>query len=483
MPIPQPGGVLNLLLLVLCAGGGWFYAAWSKEPRNPQSVIATGAGTARNQPGVFAADGRAVLARKQAGAREFDELAARYGSGSDELGELGLPLLEKWAAGDAADAATAGLARCMAHTPDLLPLFLAALAAQEKCDPGQLLAALPDGPLREPAMAALAEALGRSARGKIPPGTAALTRGERTLFLREWHRGRATAGAAEAEQSAAALTDVDDRAAARSGCLQARVEADPETVLGETAIRDDYPEFAVAAFRAWLAREATGPWRYVASRKGDARLPELCAALLRAEIPRRHFSEALPEIQSLMARQFPAGPPLEVLAVFIPLLAAESTLAAQKFTESVSGSTGPGGLRTPAWVLLFDALCTTDPAAAWRLAGAIVQKEGATDERAVSKWSSALEREAATPSQRLAAGFPDFSDMTALVLHWLERDPASAIATYAAPGVEPSLQRLVIKAALSPLGTAIPLPQLLEWAANQPTHIPNTIKAVAGEKK
>ncbi len=483
MPVPQPGGVLNLLLLVLFAGGGWILAAWTREPAKKQSVIATGMATARNQPGVFAADGRAVLARKQAGAREFDELAARYGSGSDELHQLALPLLEKWAAGDPADAAAAGLARCMVHTPDLLPLFLAALAVQEKCEAAPLLAALPPGPLREPAMAALAEALGRSGRGEIPAGTATLTRGERTLFLREWHRGRATNGAGAAERSSAALTDPDDRAAARSGCLLARAAADPEAALGEAATRDDYPEIAVAAFRAWLAREPTGPWRYAAARRGDARLPELCAALLKAELPRRRFSEAVPEVQALMARQFPDGPPLEVLTVLIPALAAESTLAAQKFAESVSGSTGPGRLRTPAWVLLFDAFCATDPAAAWRLAGAIVQKEGATDERAVNKWSSALEREAAAPDQRLSAGFPDFSDMTALALHWLESDPASAIATFAAPGVQPALQRLVIEAALSPQGAAIPLPQLRDWAAQQASHIPHTIDAVAGEKK
>ena len=483
MGTTQPGSILNLLLLVLFAGGGWFFAAWTKEPRRALAVIASTAGISRNQPGVLAADARAVLACENVGEREFDELTARYGSGGSELQLLAAPLFDKWAAGDAAEAAATGLARCMAHTPDLLPHLLAALAAQEKCEPSKLLAAVPDGPQRDQALAALAAALGSRGRAEILAGLTALTSGERTLFLREWHRGRAQSDVAAADQSTASLTDAGDRESARTGCLLARAAADPEAALREAATRDDYPDIADAAFRAWLPRDATEAWKYVASRKGDLRLPELCAALFKAELPRRRLSEALPEIQSLLTLQFPSGAPPEVLAVLIPPLAAERTLTAQRFVESVSGSGGADSLRSPASVLLFDALCTTDPAAAWRHAGAIVQKDGATDGRSAHEWSSALSRDDATPAQRLAAGFPDFSDMVNLALHWLESDPATAIATYAAPGVQAALQRLVIEAALSPKGTAIHLPQLLQWAGNQASHIAHTIEAVAAGRK
>ena len=151
--------------------------------------------------------------------------------------------------------------------------------------------------------------------------------------------------------------------------------------------------------------------------------------------------------------------------------------------EFLAGGIGPNSLQAPATVLLFDALCLADPAAAWRLTGAIVQKEGAKDSRDKNPWTSALSRRDATPAQRLAARFPDFTDMTNLALHWLESDPATAISTFTAPAVQAPLQRLVIETALSPNGAAIPLPNLLQWAGLQPAFVSHTIEAVAADRK
>ncbi len=480
---PQSNSILSLLLLVLFAGGGWLLAAWIKEPQQAKAVIASTAGTSGNQPGVFAADARAALNLETVNGREIEELLARYGSGSSELHLLAAPLFDKWAAVNPTDAATSGLALCRTHTPDLLPQFLTALAAQEKCDPVKLLTPLPHGPQHDLALAALAAALGNRGHSGILQETSALTRGDRTLLLREWHRGRAQSDAPAAGASAAAMTDADDREAARAGCLLALAAAEPEAALREGANRADFPLIAAAAYRSWLPREANSAWKYTMSRTGDPRIADLCKALLQAEIPRRRLGEALPEIQSLLSRHFPAGPPVELLAVIIAALTGESTLMGQRFVESLAGATGPESLHTPATVLLFDALCLTDPAAAWRLAGAIVQKEGAKDLRDKNPWTSALSRSDATPAQRLAAGFPDFTDMTNLALHWLESDAATAISTFTAPGVQPPLQRLVIEAALSPKGTAIPLPNLLQWAGLQPAHVPHTIEAVAADRK
>ena len=480
---PQSNSVLSLLLLVLFAGGGWLLAAWIKKPQQAKAVIASTAGTLGNQPGVFAADARAVLTLETVNGREMDELLARYGSGSTELHLLAAPLFEKWAAGNPADAATTGLERCMTHTPDLLPQFLTALGAQEKCEPLKLLAALPSGPQHGPALAALATALGNRGHSGILQEISTLTRTDRTLFLREWHRGRAQSDAASANASAAAMQDGDDREAARAGCLLALAAADPETALSEAAMRADFPLIAAAAFRSWLPRDPNGAWKYVMSRTGDPRIAELCTALLQAEIPRRRLSESLPEIKSLLTRHFPEGPPMELLGAIITALTGESAHIAQKFVESLPGSTGQDSLRTPATVLLFDALCVADPAAAWRLAGAIVQKEGAKDLRDKNPWTSALSRREASPAQRLAAGFPDFTDMANLALHWLESDAATAISTFTAPGVHAPLQRLVIEAALSPKGAAITLPNLMQWAGLQPEHVSHTVEAVAADRK
>jgi len=145
--------------------------------------------------------------------------------------------------------------------------------------------------------------------------------------------------------------------------------------------------------------------------QGSNRLPLITAALFKTETARRQPTEVLPEIQSLLASIFPGGPPLEVIAVVVPSLAGERAAAAEKFVDFL-----PEPLRPAASVVLFDALCKTDPGAAWRLAGALVQQKEAADHRSSTQWKSAAARENATPEERLAAGFPDFTDMTNLLL-------------------------------------------------------------------
>jgi hypothetical protein len=128
-------------------------------------------------------------------------------------------------------------------------------------------------------------------------------------------------------------------------------------------------------------------------------------------------------------------------------------------------------------VFLFDTLCLTDPAAAWRLAESLVQREGATDHRAGHQWTSAAARENATAQERIAAGFPDFTDMAHLAAHWVESDTPAALTTFCRSGVHAPLQRLAIEAALSPHAAAIPVAELIAWARHQPAHILHTIEA------
>ena len=477
MPAPQPGAVVNVMLLVLCGTAGWFVAAWTKNPPAPvtAAISSSPSGGLEHQPGVFAADARLLLARDRAGAREFDELLARYGSGSTNLALLAAPVMEKWAAADPADAASAGLTRCMAHAPDLMPQALAALASGAGSKPDALLAAVPAGPLRTPCLAALAAAWGTQAREDALSHLSSLTRGERTIFLRAWHRARALSDFAAAEKSAAALTDADDRESALAGCQLGRAAADPAAVLRDAVTREDFPLIAAAAFRHWLPRDSTAAWSFVSGRKDDPRIATLCAALIQAELERRRASDALPEIQTLLARHFPAGPPLAINDLLVPALAAESSAAARKYVESLPAA----NLQMPATVRLFDVLCTTDPAAAWRLAETSGQRDGTKDGRTTHRWTSALARETATPQQRLDAGFPDFTDMVSLARHWLESDPPAAIATFCTPGVPAALQRLIIDTALHPDGAAIPRDQLLEWARRQAQHLLHTIEALA----
>ena len=51
-------------------------------------------------------------------------------------------------------------------------------------------------------------------------------------------------------------------------------------------------------------------------------------------IPRRRLSEALPEIQSLLSRHFPAGPPMELLAVIRALEALKRPCRVELHTDS-----------------------------------------------------------------------------------------------------------------------------------------------------
>ena len=206
--------------------------------------------------------------------------------------------------------------------------------------------------------------------------------------------------------------------------------------------------------------------------KESHRLTDIVAALLRTEMTRRRLTEALPEIQSLLERVDLAGPPLEIAAVIIPGLAAERTSSAQKFIDFL-----PEAQRPAARVILYDTLCSTDPAAAWRVAETAVQ-EGSVDRRTTTTWTSAPARESATPAQRLAAGFPDLTDMTSLAMAWLESDTPAALNTFLNPGVQPALQKLIVETALHPAAAAISRDELLQWAKRQPPATLRTVETI-----
>src|SRR6185436_12657278 len=150
------------------------------------------------------------------------------------------PLMERWAAGDLAGAASAGLSRCLEHAPDSLPEALSAIAARENKASAGLLAAAPAGPLRIPCLTALAAAWGTAARDDALLLIDSLPRHERSVFLREWHRARGTLDLAAAEKSAGGFKNPDDQAAARTGCLLARAAARADITLREAATRDDF---------------------------------------------------------------------------------------------------------------------------------------------------------------------------------------------------------------------------------------------------
>lgn len=473
----QPGAVLNLVLFCSLGSIGWFTAALTKpaivEKAHSAEITATGPAS---QAGVLGADGRQLIAAATPAASEFDELTARYGSGSQELRILAAVLLDKWAAQDPAGASTAGLSRCLAHTPDLVPALFAKLSAAPSLSAETLYAAVPAGPLRQETLTALASGRGTAGLDAGLADAKGFNRGERSLILREWHRGRAMVDAAAATTAAGALTDPDDRECAQAGILFAKAATEPELTLRASQTRHDFAAVAGAAFDAWIPRDAPAAWSFAATLKGDPRLPGIAARMLTLENSRRRFSDTLPEMTSLLQGLFPEGLPAEVLAVFIPALAAEQPAAAQKFVDGLNGTT-----RDAARVVLFDALCQTDPPSAWRLATGLVQKEGATDNRAAHTWTSAIARARATPAERIAAGFPDLTDMTQLAQHWLNVDPPAAITTFCSPSVIAPLQRLVIEVAVSPQATAIAPPQLIDWAKKtQPDNILHTIESVTG---
>lgn len=480
MPLPQPGGIVNLLLVFLFGGGGWILAAYLKTApvRHPEKE-SIAAGVPRNEPGIFAADALHILAAGKAGAKEFDDLLARYGSGTSDLQLLAVAVMEKWAAADAAGALSAGLPRCRDHAPGALPRAMALLGVRPEISVTSLMAALPSGPLRRECLSALGEAWGQAGKNDALAQTGAFTPGERALFVRDWHRGRGAGDLPAAQKSAAALSDPDDRAAAMLGCLLARAATEPEAVLREAAGREDFPQIAETAFRRWLARDSGAAWNFAASLKDDLRVTHIAEAVVKAEMERRSLSETMPELTTLLGRLFPASYPAELTGMMIPALAAERGENAQKFIEQQAGS--PDIRRHAGVVVLFDTLCAIDPPAAWRLAEFCVQAEGAKDGRAAHQWISAMKRDLATPQQRLDAGFPDFTDMSHLALHWLKADPAAAINTFCSRGVDAVLQRMVIETALSTSGGNIPAEELLEWAKKQPSQIHDAIKARTGK--
>lgn len=473
MAAPQPGAVINLLLIVVCGAGGWVGAAFLKPaPAAKGGSIAAAVSGQGHEPGVFAADARALTLAAAAGPAEFDDLVARYGSGSASLGQLAASLMEKWAATDPEGARTSGLARCLTHAPEALPHAIAALAKIPATAAGALIAAIPSGPVQEPALLAAAAAWGETGRAEGLTAAATLPRHLRTLVITEWHHARGLKDAAAAEQSAAGLTDADDREAAAAGTFLARAVLEPEITLRAAASRDDFPRIAGTACMHWLPRNPGAAWAFAVSMKNSARLTDLVVALLKAEAARRRLTEAMPEIQSQLARLFPAGPPLETTAVLLPALASERTAAATKYVDSL-----PKELQPEASVVLFDVLCQTDPAAAWSLAESIAQ-ETRKDQRTTTLWTAGTARQSASPAERLAQGFPDLTDMTALALAWVQSDTPAALTTFLGPGVQPALHKLIIETALSPRGAGIPREQLTAWAASQPPHVQLTVQSL-----
>ncbi len=479
MPLPQPRGVINFLLLFLFGGGGWFLAAWLKTTRlrQPPADSPVAADIPGNTAGIFAADALSLRAAEKAGAREFDTLLARYGTGSRDLCLLVLPLMEKWIASDAGGALTDGLPRCRDHAPDALPGVMALLAARREVSPASLLAAIPSGPLHAPCLAPCLATMGTAwgrAGTEEPLATAGTgNRVERTLFLQEWHRGRASADAAAASKSASTQKDPDDREAALRGCLLARGVSEPEATLREAARREDFLEIAGETLRVWLPRDPSAAWNFANGFKNDPRLPALAAALLRAEAGRRRLSESLPELTSLLGRLFPEGNPHEVEAFLIPALLQEDPAGPRRYLAGLPGKTDL--FHRPAGVILFDALCASDPAGAWRFAEASVEASGGKDDRTVNHWTSASLREHATPAQRIGAGFPDYSDMAVLARLWVKADAPAALSTFCGEKVPASLQKLAIEMALSPAGAHIPPDDLKEWAKR---HSPRMLKIV-----
>ena len=203
------------------------------------------------------------------------------------------------------------------------------------------------------------------------------------------------------------------------------------------------------------------------------RLPALAAALLRAEAGRRRLSESLPELTSLLGRLFPEGNPHEVEAFLIPALLQEDPAGPRRYLAGLPGKTDL--FHRPAGVILFDALCASDPAGAWRFAEASVEASGGKDDRTVNHWTSASLREHATPAQRIGAGFPDYSDMAVLARLWVKADAPAALSTFCGEKVPASLQKLAIEMALSPAGAHIPPDDLKEWAKR---HSPRMLKIV-----
>ncbi len=480
MPSQQSGSLINLLLFASLGTAGWFTAAWIKPARSaresagdtPQPAGEVSASGSASQPGVFAADGRRILSGAADAADAFDQFVVRYGAGSVELTALAAPFVDRWVERDPANAAKDAVPRMLHAAPELLPRLFSRLGAVTSLPVESLLPALPQGPVRAECLTALAASRGQAGL-ELPAAVAELPRSERSLMHREWHRARTTAGQGKADNRAESLTDPDDKAAALSGALFARAALEPELTLRESMNRYDFNSIAAAAFSAWIPRDAASAWNFAASLKDDPRLPAIAAHMLAVESKRRRFSDNLQEMTSLLNRLFPAGLPAEPLAAFIPPLTAESSVAAQKFTDSMDGEA-----RRVATVILFDALCKYDPPTAWRLTSAEVLRQGARDNRTTHSWISATERLHATPQQRLAAGFPDLADMIQLGASWLAQDPPAAITAYCAHSVPGLLQRMIVETAVSPFGAALSPPELMVWAKEQPDNILHTIEGI-----
>ena len=460
MPLPQPGPVVNLLMIVLFGVGGYFAGSLTKPPekKREHSPAQKNTVTATTGAGNLSADVRKFAAAQSAGLSDLESLFAAYGAGSRELTLLASEVMEKWAAADAPAVLRDGVPRCLLRAPDALPRAFAALAAQKTVPPAELLKALPAPPLRAECAAAAAFAWGRAGNEDALTQTQSMSRHERSRFVKEWHRGAP-------DTAAPVLADADDRAAAALGQLLGLAEKDPAAALSAGRTNDDFAEVAATAFAAWVPRDSAAAWQAAEGFASHSRLASLTAALVSAESRRRSLADALPEVETLISRLHPEGIPEEVLRALVPALAAERPPHALKYIESLA----PGSsVRRAASVILFDALSATDPAAAWRFADALLQTPGASDHRHLSPWASPAAQQAATALSRWDAGFPCAADVATLLGNWMQRDPAEALATLVRAGVPEPLQAAAIEAAISPHGGAFTGEVLAKWISTLP---------------
>jgi hypothetical protein len=460
MPLPQPGPVVNLLMIVLFGVGGYFAGTFTKPPEKKREEIPAQKGivAATSTAGNFSADARKFAAVQTAGLPDLESLFTAYGGGSRELTLLAAEVMEKWAAADSPGALRDGVPRCLLRAPDSLPRAFAAIAAQKTVPPAELLKALPAPPLRAECAAAAAFAWGRAGNEDALTQSQSMSRHERSRFVKEWHRGAP-------ETVAPVLADADDRAAAALGSLLALAEKDPAASLSGGRNNDDIAEIAAAAFAAWVPRDSAAAWQTAETFAAHPRLASMTAALVTAESRRRSLADALPEVETLISRLHPDGPPEEVLRALVPALAAERPQHAMKYIDSLaSGSV----VRRAASVILFDTLSATDPAAAWRFSDTLLQTPGATDHRHLSPWASPAAQQAATALSRWDAGFPCAADVATLLGNWMQRDPAEALSTLVRQGVPEPLQAAAIEAAISPHGGAFTGDVLAKWISTLP---------------
>lgn len=457
---PQPGPVVNLLLIALLGLVGYLVGSLTKPTeRGRQSIsVQKSIVSATSGAGDFGADTRRFAAAATLGLAELEALFLAYGAGSRDLALLAAEVMEKWAVADALAALRDGVPRCAARVPEVLPRSFAAIAKQKQVPAAVVFKSFPIPPLRGECAAAAAFAWGAGENEEVLAMARELSRQDRTRFVREWHRGAP-------ETSSPVLVDVDDRAAASLGRLLALASKDPASALRSGRAHDEFAEIAAAAFTAWVPRDSPAAWKAAEAFTSHARLASMTAALVRAESRRRALSDVLPEVQTLISRLHPEGPPEEVLVALFPILASERTQQALKYLNSLPRGTP---VRGAASVILFDILSATDPAAAWRFSEGLVEEDGAKDHRALNPWLGPEAQRAAGAAKRWEAGFPCAADVASLLGNWMRHDPAEALAEFVRPGVSEAFQSAAIEAAVSPYGGAFSAEMLAKWISTLP---------------